>query len=139
MTEVCMNHADNEAVIVLAGDRISCNRCQAKAKRSGQQCKKPALRGRRVCQVHGGRSTGPRTQDGKARSAAANFRTGEFSRAEIEKTDRHRALVTILEEATHLLKMTHPDTPRTRGRKPRLYLPLTCPEDVLQAILELRD
>ena len=134
-----MTHAINEPVIVLAGDRISCNRCQAKAKRSGQQCKKPALRGRRVCQVHGGRSIGPRTEEGKARSAAANLRTGEFSRAEIAKTDRRRALVTILDEATHLLNMVHPDTPRASGRKPRLYLPLTCPEDVLQAIMELHD
>jgi len=133
-----MNQADKEAVIVLAGGCICCNRCQAKAKRSGQQCKKPALRGRRVCQIHGGRSTGPQTQEGKARSAAANFRTGEYTKYEIEKADRNRALRRVLEDATYLLGMVPADTPRTRGRTPRMYVPVQTYGDILLAIISLK-
>jgi hypothetical protein len=31
-------------------------RCKAKSKRSGEQCKKDAVRGREVCHIHGGKS-----------------------------------------------------------------------------------
>ena len=33
-------------------------RCQAKSKRHGGQCGGPAMKGKRVCQIHGGKSTG---------------------------------------------------------------------------------
>jgi hypothetical protein len=46
-------------------------RCQAQSKRSGQQCCKPAIRGKRVCRTHGGTSTGPRTPQGRERCAEA--------------------------------------------------------------------
>ena len=35
-------------------------RCQAKSKRSGLQCRKAAMQGKRVCRTHGGVSTGPK-------------------------------------------------------------------------------
>lgn len=34
-------------------------RCQALSKRSKQQSKKAASNGKRVCKLHGGKSTGP--------------------------------------------------------------------------------
>jgi hypothetical protein len=34
-------------------------RCSAKSKRSGIQCKAPAVRGKRVCRMHGARSRAP--------------------------------------------------------------------------------
>src|SRR4051794_31482084 len=34
--------------------------CQAKCKSTGQQCRRSATEGKRVCRVHGGASTGPR-------------------------------------------------------------------------------
>jgi hypothetical protein len=46
-------------------------RCQAKSKRSGAQCCKPAMRGKAVCRTHGGASTGARTQQGRERCAQA--------------------------------------------------------------------
>ncbi len=56
---------------------ISVPRCQARSKRSGlQQCGLMAVRGKRVCRVHGGKSTGPRTREGKAAVAAAHLRHG---------------------------------------------------------------
>ena len=33
-------------------------RCAAKSKRSGLQCQAPAMRGKRVCHIHGGKSPG---------------------------------------------------------------------------------
>lgn len=34
-------------------------RCQATSKRSGQQCKAPAVRGKKVCRMHGARAGAP--------------------------------------------------------------------------------
>jgi len=128
-------------MMTIAGGRIECARCTARSKRTGEQCKKPALKASRTkkCGLHGGLSRGPVTAKGKARSAAANFKNGKYTQAEIDKADRSRALLRVLEDATHVLGLVPEDTPRTRGRKPKLYLPVTCPEDVLPAILELRD
>ena len=129
------------SILLLAGGRITCLRCTAKSKRSGEQCKKPALKTSRTqkCQLHGGRSRGPVTAEGKARSALANYRTGEYTQATIDHLDRSRALLRLLEDATHLLGMVPTDSPRTRGRPPKLYQPVQSPEDVLSAILELQE
>jgi hypothetical protein len=128
-------------ILLLAGGRITCLRCTAKSKRSGEQCKKPALKTSRTqkCQLHGGRSRGPVTAEGKARSALANYRTGEYTKAAIDHDDRSRALLRILEDAAHLLGMVPAETPRTRGRPPRLYQPVDSSEDILSAILELQE
>jgi hypothetical protein len=128
-----------EPTMTTAGGRIECARCTARSKRTGNQCKKPALRASRTgkCEFHGGRSRGPVTAEGKARSAAANFRNGEYTKAEIDKSDRSRALLRVLEDAAHVLGLVPQDAPRTRGRKPKLYKPVTRQEDALSAILEL--
>jgi hypothetical protein len=120
-----------------AGGRIRCKRCTATAKSTGSQCSKPATRSSRTqkCQLHGGCSTGPRTPEGKVRSAKTNFKTGEYSRANLEKTAREKALVRALEEATHVLGMT--DAPRTVGRKPERYWLVETIDDVLPAIMAL--
>lgn len=47
--------------------------CTAKSKRSGRQCRKPAMKGRTVCLAHGGRT--PRGV------ASPNFKTGRYSRS----------------------------------------------------------
>ncbi len=51
----------------LCGGIIRCLQCQAKSKRTGQQCRAAAMKGKRVCRAHGGLSTGPRTPEGRAR------------------------------------------------------------------------
>ena len=50
--------------------RYDCNQCTAKSKRSGDRCRAPAVSGKSVCRMHGGKSTGPRTPEGKAALAA---------------------------------------------------------------------
>lgn len=47
--------------------------CGAKRHRDGQPCQAKSEPGKRRCRFHGGRSTGPRTPEGKAR-ALANLR-----------------------------------------------------------------
>ena len=59
-------------------------RCGAKT-RSGGMCQNPAIGGRNRCKLHGGRSTGPRTAEGKARVAAAHTKHGRRSKAHVEK------------------------------------------------------
>lgn len=56
-------------------------RCQACSKRSGEQCRKAAMRGKRVCRTHGGASTGPKTKAGRASCAAAKTIHGRETRA----------------------------------------------------------
>ena len=67
--------------ISLAGGRIHAFRCQALSKRSKLQCKKAALKGKRVCMFHGGKSTGPVTLEGKRRCAEAKTIHGRETRA----------------------------------------------------------
>ena len=65
------NRKNYELFISLIGGRIRAFRCQALSKRSKQQCKKAASKGKRVCMFHGGKSTGPITRSGKRRCAVA--------------------------------------------------------------------
>ena len=70
-----------EQYISLAERRIYAFRCQALSKRSKLQCKKAALKGKRVCMFHGGKSTGPITSLGKERCAEAKTIHGRETRA----------------------------------------------------------
>ena len=54
-------------------------RCGAKT-RTGQPCKKAAMKGRDRCRNHGGASTGPRTEEGRARIAAAQTTHGRLTK-----------------------------------------------------------
>lgn len=123
--------------LIAAGGVIVCKRCTATAKSTAIQCSKPALRISRTqkCQLHGGRSTGPRTPEGKARSAKANLKSGDYSQASLDKAAKEKALIRVLEDATHVLGMT--DAPRTPGRKPERYWLVETIDDVLPAIMAL--
>jgi hypothetical protein len=63
----------------IRGDPTKAPRCGARSRRSGKQCRAPAIRGKRRCRVHGGLSTGPRTSEGLARSRRANWKHGRYS------------------------------------------------------------
>ena len=54
-------------------------RCGARSKRTGKPCRGAAMPNGR-CKLHGGKSTGPRTAEGLARSRRANWKHGHFSR-----------------------------------------------------------
>ena len=59
-------------------------RCGAKTRR-GTPCQRPANKQNGRCRLHGGASSGPRTEQGRAKIAAANLRHGEFTQAKIAK------------------------------------------------------
>ena len=70
-----------DSYICLMGRRIRAFQCQALSKRSKLQCKKAALKGKRVCMFHGGKSTGPITIEGKRRCVEAKTIHGRETRA----------------------------------------------------------
>ena len=125
-----------EKFLTTAGGRITCLRCTAKSVRSGNQCLKPALKSSRTfkCTTHGGRNKGPITEAGKARSAAAHVKTGEFTKQAIKERSQKLTEMMQLEDAMHVLKMT--TATRTRGRKPTGYVPLTTIKDVVLFALD---
>ena len=123
------------SLLSTANGKIRCPRCQAMSKRTREQCGAPAERDKRVCRFHGGRSTGALTPEGKAISANANFKSGHYSRASLDKAAKEKALIRVLEDATHILGIS--EAPRTRGRKPEKHWPVETIDDVLPAIMAL--
>ncbi len=66
----------NSASVALAKYFLSAPRCGAKTKRNaGKPCLAPAMKNGR-CRMHGGKSTGPKTIEGKLRAANAHVTHG---------------------------------------------------------------
>ena len=88
--------------IWLMGGRIRAFQCQALSKRSKLQCKNAALKGKRVCRFHGGKSTGAITIHGKQRCAKAKtihgWETREKRQVRAEKFKEMKILVSLLKE-----------------------------------------
>lgn len=102
--------------LLTAGGRVRCMQCQAKAKSTKQQCRRPASKGKRVCKLHGGRSTGPRTQEGRQRCAQARLVHGrETSAARMERS-LGSARLAVLEQLGFAIGLLTGG--RTRGPKP---------------------
>ena len=105
-----------EQTLKTLGGRITCQRCLARSKRTKQQCKAPAIAGRKTCKSHGGRSTGPRTEQGRQRCAEAKTIHGfETRKARAKRAEGMRRL-RVLEDLGHLLGIM--SGPKTSGRKP---------------------
>jgi hypothetical protein len=122
------------SMLVTGGGKILCRRCTAKSKRSSEQCRRPALKGKAVCDFHGGRSTGPKTAEGKARIAAAHTVHGRETQKQRAERSVASARICRLEDAMHVLKMT--TAPRARGRKAAGYRPITSVEGVVQMLID---
>lgn len=75
-----MRYGAKVPYLTTLGGRITCKRCQAQSKRTKQQCKAPAIKGKQACRYHGGRSTGPQTREGKARASAPHTTYGHETR-----------------------------------------------------------
>ena len=129
-----MKRLNWQSTLETAGGKINCPRCQAMSKRTKLQCGGPAEKGKRVCRFHGARSTGPKTETGKARQRAAVTTSGRYTKAAIANMARGMRVLAGLEDAMYVLNMT--TAPRTRGRKPLGYVPLKTIEDVVQFAIE---
>lgn len=62
-----------------SGDPSKAPRCGAMTRRQ-TACQCPAMRNRRRCRLHGGKSTGPKTPAGLERSQRARWKHGVYSR-----------------------------------------------------------
>ena len=122
----------NEEYLITAGGKITCPRCQAKSKRTKNQCGRPALKGRQVCDFHGGKSTGPRTAEGKERSRQAHIKSGLYTKESRLRESSASLSLAQLEDMMHVLKIT--TAKRTRGPKPLNYKRLTSLDDVRDVI-----
>jgi len=125
-----------EKYLSTAGGRITCLRCTAKSSRTKIQCARPALQSSRthVCQFHGGRGSGPKTDEGKARIASAHTKHGEYSKASKVATSAGLAKLSQLEDVLYVLKMT--SVKRSPGRKPLGYKPVRTIKDVFELMFD---
>jgi len=98
------------------GGRVECNQCQARSSRTKLQCRAPAIKGKRVCKWHGGRSTGPKTEAGRQRCAEAKTIHGRETREARTERSLGSARLAVLEEVGH--KLGFMNGGRTRGVKP---------------------
>jgi hypothetical protein len=76
------------------------NACGARLKRTVGLCRQPAMKNGR-CRLHGGKSTGPKTPQGKANSAKANYKHGGFTK---QAMAQHRALMAVIKDCNRALK-----------------------------------
>ena len=103
-------------------------RCGART-RAGGPCQAPALRGRLRCRMHGGGSTGPRTEAGMARMRAARTVHGGYSAAR-RALDRH--ILTMARRTRLLTELAHwldylPPALAARLTEARELRPPACP------------
>lgn len=104
-----------ETVMQTCGGRIVCRRCQAFSKRTKKQCQGPAVEGKTKCRFHGGKSTGPRTAEGKQRVIDVNTVHGLQTKLLREQYRKDNLELARLEQCLLKLGMK---APRTPGRKP---------------------
>lgn len=69
-----------------AGNPNNAPRCGAKARSTGEPCRAPAMKNGK-CRLHGGKSTGPRTEEGLKRSQKARWKHGDYSKRAIKIMD----------------------------------------------------
>ena len=119
-----------------AGGKITCLRCTARSVRSGLQCLKPALTVSKTqkCGFHGGRGSGPKTAEGRARIGAAHRVHGEETNERRAERSQGALRLAQLEDVMHVLAMT--GASRIRGRKPSGYWPIKTMDDVEQWVAE---
>ncbi len=85
-------------------DLRSMPKCQAKAKSTGKRCGNLAVKGKRVCWIHGGKSTGPRTPGGLARSKKANLKHGFYSEEMVAERQYVRSLLRESQELVEKIR-----------------------------------
>ncbi len=63
---------------------LNAKRCGAKAKQTGRPCRGMAIRGKNRCRLHGGKSTGAKTIEGKKRAVKGREMHKLYSRNHIK-------------------------------------------------------
>ena len=99
------------------GGRLTCTQCDAQSKRTKLRCRSPAIKDKTKCRFHGGRSTGSKTPEGKARQIEANTKHGFETRSIREKRSVKLAELYALEMLGRELGLI---SGNMVGRKPRV-------------------
>lgn len=110
-----------DIAMVTCGGKIVCRRCKASSVRTKKQCGRPAIKGKGVCQFHGGRSTGPKSEENKNRLRTLNLKKGFFTAKARESARRDSVTLRYLEDIGYHLGII---PVKTRGRKPKGYVRL---------------
>ena len=127
---------DLESFLATANGRIKCARCTAISKRSRLQCGRPAMRlsEAQKCNFHGGKSTGPKTEEGLQRISNAQLIHGRETVKKRAARQETAARLAQMEDVMHVLKMTTGG--RTRGPKPNGYHPIVNLDQVHQWVID---
>ena len=125
-----------EPFLVTANGRIKCARCTALSKRSGLQCGRPAMRISKTqkCNFHGGKSTGPKTEEGLHRISNAQLIHGRETSKKRAARQKSAIRLAQMEDVMHVLGMTTGG--RTRGPKPNGYHPIVNIDQVHQWVID---
>ena len=78
-------------------------RCGAKTRR-GTPCHRPANKRNGRCPLHGGASSGPRTEQGRAKIAAANTTTGQRTKSMIAKRGENAKIAKRLRDRLRVIE-----------------------------------
>jgi hypothetical protein len=106
-----------EQTLKTLGGRITCQRCLARSKRTMQQCRAPASTGKTKCRFHGGKSTGPKSQEGRQRCAKARTIHGNETRKARAKRALTSRRLRDLEDIGRSIGLIR--GAKTAGRKPK--------------------
>ena len=78
-------------------------RCGAKTRR-GTACQRPANKRNGRCRLHGGASSGPRTEQGRAKIAAAKTTAGQHTKAMIARRKKDSKIAKGLRDRLRVIE-----------------------------------
>lgn len=112
-----------QPILITAGGKIVCRRCQAVSKRTGKQCGAAAdrLSKRSKCKWHGGRSTGPKTEEGRAKCATVRIVHGNSTREKRKQNAVTATKLLLLRDLGINLGIFGSEPIGWPGRPPNLY------------------
>ena len=128
----------HEKFLLTGGGAIQCLRCTAKAKSTGEQCGRPALKTSSTakCGLHGGGArSGVQTSEGKQRIVKANTKHGRDTQAVRRAASRKSCELAQLADVMRVLEMT--DARASAGRKPSGYYPITTRDEAVSFLVGL--
>ena len=111
----------NKLTMSTAGGRIVCKQCQATSKRTRLQCKAPAIKDKNVCRTHGGLSTGPKTEQGRAKCAEAKTVHGNSTREKRKQNAVSATRLLLLRDLGLRIGLFGSKPTGWVGRPPTLY------------------
>jgi hypothetical protein len=75
--------------------------CNAKSKQSGYRCKNFSVKGKKVCWIHGGKSSGPKSQQGVEKIRNLKTKHGVYTRNAVEDRIQFRKFLQEADEMLH--------------------------------------